>query len=114
MPIYLFQNPDTEEVIEVVQRMADAHEYTDENGLKWGRVWTNPTASVDFHIDPWNKTQFLEKTKATGKATMGDIWDRSQELSQKRAEKNDGVDPVRKKYEKKYSEGRKGKRKRGR
>ena len=114
MPIYLFENPDTDEVIEVIQRMSDVHEHTDENGLKWGRVWTSPTASTDSHIDPWNKNQFLEKTKTTGKATMGDIWDRSQELSQKRAEKNGGIDPVRKKYESRYAEGRKGKRKRGR
>ena len=114
MPIYLYQNPKTDEVIEIVQKMSEPHEYTDDDGLKWERVWTNPTASIDTKIDPWNKNQFLEKTKATGKATMGDIWDRSQELSRKRAEKNDGVDPVRKKYEKSYSKERKGKRKKGR
>jgi hypothetical protein len=39
---------------------------------------------------------------------MGDMLDKSQELSQKRADKNGGVDPVKDKFFKDYSAQRKG------
>ena len=39
MPIYIYQNPITEEVIEVVQSMSEDHIYFDESGLKWKRVF---------------------------------------------------------------------------
>ena len=45
---------------------------------------------------------------------MGDLWDRSKELSDKRAHENGGVDPIRANYEKDYSSKRKGKKKLGR
>ena len=50
---------------------------------------------------------FIEKT-STGQCSMGDLMDRSAELSAKRAEQNDGVDPVKQKYFKKYSKERGG------
>ena len=39
---------------------------------------------------------------------MGDIWDYSSELSERRKKDNNGEDPVRKKAEKNYSKKRKG------
>ena len=52
MPIYLYENPNNGEVIEIKQSMAEAHEFIDEEGVKWKRVFTNPTASVkDKPID---------------------------------------------------------------
>jgi hypothetical protein len=42
------------------------------------------------------------------KGTLGEIWDYSQELSEKRAAKHDGVDPLRRKAEEKYSKKRRG------
>ena len=42
------------------------------------------------------------------KGTVGDLLDASKEMSQKRAESNGGVDPVKEKYFKKYSESRRG------
>ena len=47
MPFYIFENPETKERREVRQRMADVHEYTDENGLKWNRVFLAGNMSVD-------------------------------------------------------------------
>lgn len=52
MPIYLFEHPESGEVREIEQSMSQAHEYVDKNGLKWNRIFTNPTASVkDKKID---------------------------------------------------------------
>jgi len=52
MPVYTYQNPHTGQTIDVSQSMIEEHEYTDQNGLKWNRVFSNPTASVkDKSID---------------------------------------------------------------
>tara|TARA_R110000782_G_scaffold57183_12_gene119337 strand:+ start:1172 stop:1516 length:345 start_codon:yes stop_codon:yes gene_type:complete len=106
MPIYIYQNPDSDKFIEVFQGMNDVHEYTDGNGLKWSRVFTSPNAAIDLEVDPYSNTQFIEKTANAG--SMGEMWDRSSELSHKRAERNDGVDPMKKKYFKEYSKNRDG------
>ena len=42
------------------------------------------------------------------KGTMGEMWDYSKELSEKRKKISGGEDPIRKKAEKKYSDKRKG------
>ena len=72
-----------------------------------GASFLAPNASIDSDIDPFNGRQFVDNTAAK-KGTMGDMLDYSKELSQKRAEKNGGVDPVKQKYYKKYSESRGG------
>jgi hypothetical protein len=105
MPVYLFQNPDTGEVVHVVQSMNDNHEYS-ENGVKFERVFTIPNATVDDNIDPNSSQAFIEKTGKM-KGTLGEIWDYSQELSNKR-KKMYGEDPVRSKAEAKYSSKRRG------
>lgn len=46
MPFYFFENPETGEVIEVMQSMNDEHIYVDENGLNWKRVFSSPTYSI--------------------------------------------------------------------
>ena len=46
MPLYTFQHPDTEEVLDVVQSMTEKHFYIDENGVEWRRVWHNPTSGT--------------------------------------------------------------------
>jgi len=52
MPIYLYENPNNGEVIEIEQSMSEPHEFFDREGVKWKRVFTNPTASVkDKPID---------------------------------------------------------------
>jgi hypothetical protein len=70
-------------------------------------VYTSSQLSSDSSVDPWNASQFVDKTKKQ-KGTMGDLLDQSAELSRKRAEEHDGVDPMKSKYFDKYSKDRGG------
>ena len=63
MPLYLFKNPNTSEVIEIIQSMKEEHIYVDSSGLEWERVWVNPNMSTDSEIDPFSERDFAEKTK---------------------------------------------------
>ena len=107
MPIYLYEHPETEKVIEIIQSMNDEHIYVDEEGLEWKRVFLSSQLKTEASIDPWSDTDFVEKTRNT-KGSYGDMLDRSAELSNKRAEQNGGVDPVKQKYYKDYSKKRGG------
>ena len=109
MPIYLFQHPDTEEVIEVVQGMNEKHAFTDNKGVVWERVWLAPQAVVDGKINCWSSQKFSEKIGET-KGSMGDVYSRSAELSAQRASEAGGIDPVKTKFFDDYSNTRKGKR----
>jgi len=106
MPIYIYQNPNTEEYIEVFQGMNDKHEYFDQSGLEWKRVFLSPNAAIDLDANPFDHQGFIDRTKGAG--TMGDLWDRSKEMSEKRASMNGGTDPYKKDYFKNYSSKRKG------
>ena len=106
MPIYIYKHPEKEEYIEVLQGMNDEHVY-EQDGLAWERVFLAPNASIDSDVDPFNGRQFVDATAAK-KGTMGDMLDYSKELSEKRASVNGGVDPVKEKYYKKYSDERNG------
>jgi hypothetical protein len=101
MPIYLYQHPETDEVLEVFQKMNDEHKYIDSSGVDWNRIFLSPNAAIDLDADPFDNSKFIEKTANAG--TMGEMWDRSAEMSSKRASQNDGVDPLRKNYFKDYS-----------
>lgn len=89
--------------------MNDEHVYHGEDGTQndWKRVYTVPQMSIDSQIDPNDPNAFLTATEGK-KGTYGDMQDFSQELSEKRAEKTGGVDPVKQKYFEKYSAERKG------
>lgn len=106
MPIYLFKNPKTGKIVSVFQQMNEEHVHS-EDGIKYERVFTVPNAQIDADIDVDSSEKFIEKTGKM-KGTLGEIWDYSQELSNKRSEKNGGVDPVRQKAEEKYSKKRRG------
>ena len=102
MPLYIFQHPKTKKIKEVIQKMTEEHIY-EENGVKWNRIFTNPTTSIDTQIDPNSSRDFIEKTKKKN-YSIGDMWDESAVLSEKRA-KRMGHDPIKEKeianYEKK-------------
>lgn len=106
MPTYVYQHPDTKKLIEINQLINEEHIYVDENGVKWDRVFTAPELNTNgsLRADTSSK-EFSEFTKKT-KGTMGDLWDRSRELSEKR-EKIYGKDPVKEKYKKDWSKKRK-------
>ena len=66
MPIYVFEHPDSDgsgPFIEVVQKMNEPHEYSDENGVAWNRVFMSPNASVDSDIDPFDMPKYSRKCK---------------------------------------------------
>ena len=108
MPFYTYINPDTEEVIDVPQSINENHVYIDKNGLEWRRVFTVPEVNTHgtLKADTTEK-QFSEYTR-NQKGSMGDLYDRSAELSEKR-KKIYGKDPVKKKYFNDWSKKRKGK-----
>ena len=101
MPLYVYRNPLTGEDTEVLQGMNDAHEY-EEDGVKFKRIFTSPQAAIDTKVDPFSKRKFLEKTEKAG-TTVGDMWDRSRDLSEHRAGViGENSDPVKNKFFKKF------------
>jgi hypothetical protein len=106
MPIYVYKHPEREEYREVVQGMNDEHVYS-EDGVEWSRVFLAPNASIDNSIDPFSKQQYLEATK-NKKGTVGDMMNLSAELSEKRAEKAGGLDPIKEKFFDNYAKERGG------
>lgn len=105
MGIYIFENIKTGETKEVFQNMLDEHTYS-ENGVKWNRVFFVPQASIDARWDIDSPQDFSNKV-ASKRGKIGDVWDRSKELSEKRASR-DGVDPVKEKYKQEWSKKRNG------
>tara|TARA_R100000005_G_C5002753_1_gene210543 strand:+ start:259 stop:603 length:345 start_codon:yes stop_codon:yes gene_type:complete len=107
MPEYIYENPETGEQVTVFQNINDDHTF-EKDGVKYDRVFLSPFAKVDSlsSIDPNNSNDFVEKTK-TKSMTMGELWDTSAELSQKR-EASGGSDPVKKQFFKNHSEKRRG------
>lgn len=94
--IYLYQNPKTGEVKEIVQGMNDEHVYS-EKGVVWSRVYTVAQTSIKGSSDPFNERAFVEET-GRKRGTIGDMMDHAKELSDKRAQKNGGVDPIQSKF----------------
>tara|TARA_R110002020_G_scaffold181523_1_gene376575 strand:- start:165 stop:536 length:372 start_codon:yes stop_codon:yes gene_type:complete len=96
MPFYIFQNPETQEVIEIMQSMKSEHTYVDEKGIKWDRIFTVPNAAMDSGgVDPYSKEDFLKATDKRG-ITCGEMFDLSAEMSSKR-ESKDGKDSIKEK-----------------
>lgn len=56
-------------------------------------------------IDPHDRKAFAKKTAVPG--TVGELWDRSKELSERRTEK-EGVDPIKRRFYDNYSKAHKG------
>lgn len=106
MPIYLFKNPKNGKVKEIVQSMNENHVYF-EDGIQWERVFTIPQSNIDTQIDPFSESEFKNKTSGK-RETLGDLMDRSKELSEKR-QRAAGTDPVRKKFFEDYSKKTNGK-----
>lgn len=105
MPIYLYANPKTKEVVEIVQHMNESHEYQ-KDGIKYKRVWTKPRMSVDaIAVDCYSAKDFARITNKPG--TVGELHDRSAEMSARRADK-DGVDHIREKHFDQYEKTHKG------
>lgn len=97
--MYRFSNPSNEkEYIDVFFNMNDIKEYI-KNGKKWNREYFIPNTSIDTICDPFSPKDFVKSTNKKG--TLGSIWEKSAELSEKRKDSNGGIDPVK---EKTYSD----------
>lgn len=105
MPLYLYENKETGEVLEVLQGMNDTHEYNgekeSEKGL-WRRVYVNPNMSTDTKLDPFSKSSFRASTVGKND-TYGQLFERSAEASEMRAQQAGGTDPVKQKTYDNYS-----------
>lgn len=99
--IYIYQHPKTGEIKEVSQGMNDIHEYY-EDDIKWNRVFTIPNTSIDTKIDAFSSQDFLKKTE-NHKGTLGDLFDMSRDMAEKRKDKA-GYDPVAQKNAKNYKQ----------
>jgi len=109
MPLYIFQNPNTDETREVFFKMNDKKEYfgdINEQKVEWKRVFLSPNTSIDTEIDPMDKNSYMRKTENKA-GTLGEMWDHSKELSEKRAKKM-GKDPIKQEYFKQYKKNHKG------
>tara|TARA_A200000159_G_C7265171_1_gene314758 strand:+ start:112 stop:495 length:384 start_codon:yes stop_codon:yes gene_type:complete len=107
MPLYLFSHPKTGEMREVFFHMNDIKYYEDESGIEWNREYGSPQLNTNGTVDPWDSKSFVDKT-GSNQGKIGDLLDRSADLSKERASQNGGVDPVKEKYYKDYSKKRNG------
>lgn len=101
MPVYIFQHPKTQAVKEVVQRMNEPHTFV-EDGVEWTRIFVSPQAAFNTQISATDSKSFVDKTRNKN-YSLGQLWDMSAELSQKR-EGMSGVDEVRVKAEDAYKQ----------
>jgi hypothetical protein len=103
MPFYLYQHPQTKKTIEVMQSMNDEHVFVDSEGVRWERVFLSPAAKIDSmtYCNPFSKEDFARRTARPG-MTMGDMWDESANLSEKRV-KILGKDPLKEKAKAAYT-----------
>jgi len=111
MPLYLYENKETEEVVEVLQGMSEVHEYQGECGTQkdlWRRVYVNPGLSSDTKMDAFDSKSFIAST-VNKNDTYGDLQNRAAEASAIRAEKNGGKDPIKEKYYNDYKQKTNGK-----
>lgn len=106
MPMYLFQNAKTKEVKEVFFHMNDEKIYVDEKGFTWDRLYTVPQASIDTKADPFSVNDYVKVTNKKG--TYGDLLDRATEMSEARASKAGGLDPIKEKHYEEYAAKRHG------
>lgn len=107
MPLYYFENPITLEVKELFFGMNDDKKYTSEDGTEWKRLYTIPAASVDGKLSP--SLDSFQRYTSNKEGTLGDLMDLSRELSEARADKNGGLDPVKEKFYENYAKERNGK-----
>lgn len=106
MPNYVFSQVGKSSITtELFYHMNDAPSVgsviTDEKGMKWKRIFTNPQASFDTQVDPHSASDFVRATNKKG--VVGDLWERAGEMSAKRADKEGGRDPIKERFYKNYS-----------
>lgn len=108
MPEYLYQHPKSNKIISLIQSIHEKHEYQDDSGVKWNRIFTSPQLNTEGTLKADCTAKEFSDFTGKKKGNVGDLWDRSAELSAKR-EKLLGKDPLKQKYFDNWSKKRKGK-----
>lgn len=109
MPIYIFRHSKTGEYREVVMSIHDKKVFNGDNGDQiglWDREFINPYISTSSSLskaDPNDPAAFSRAVEGKN-GTLGEMMDASAEMSLRRAEKNGGIDPVKKKNQDEYKE----------
>jgi hypothetical protein len=109
MPEYVFQSTSgkTQDLYYKISEAPKVGETIMIEGKPWTRIFTVPQARIAVTIDPFSKADFVKKIDGKND-TLGDTWDRSEEMSQKRRDK-EGIDPVREKHFDDFAKQRRGK-----
>lgn len=109
MPIYIFRHAKTGKYREIFLSVNDQKVFNgdsgDEIGL-WEREFINPyisTSSSLSRADPNDPAAFSRAVEGK-KGTVGEMIEASAEMSARRAERNGGIDPVKKKAQEEYKE----------
>ena len=111
--IYLFYNTETDEYREIEMSMKEYAPYRGKNNDEdaWERVYETPQISMRnstaTKLNPYSQNEFVERTGKM-KGSVGDMLDYSKELSEKRAEKAGGLDPIKEKFFDNYAKERGG------
>ena len=107
MPVHNFQNEKTGKIISVLVSIKEPvknHQIQIEDGEVYKRVYDMPSMSMDVKMGDLTKEDFIRSTSSKN-YTIGNMMDISKEMSEDRAKRNGGKDPVKEKmyadYEKK-------------
>ena len=103
MPVYDFQAQDGE-VISVLVLLGESDEarHTQKVGDKvYKRIYAAPLAAKDTRSVDGTQKDF-DRMVTGKKITVGDAWATAKDLSQQRADKNGGKDPVQEQFYKDY------------
>lgn len=103
MPVLDFESEDGK-IISVLVRITEPDEARHVqivDGVTYKRVYAAPTAIKDTKHGDATKEDFGRMTEGKN-MTVGQMQDLAKELSEERAAKNGGIDPVKEKYYKDY------------
>lgn len=98
--IYQFRNKNNGKIIDVSMPMKEYKLYRGPNNDEdfWERIYDLPQVNIgNAKSDPFNQQSFVDKTGSM-KGSYGDLLDYSSELSEKRAAKVGGEDPLKRGY----------------
>lgn len=104
MPVFEFQEEATGEIISVLVRHTEpdeARRVQIQDGKTYKRVYAAPMAAKNMIKKDCSKEDFTRVTSDKN-LKVGEMWKISEEMSQERASKNNGLDPVKEKFYKDY------------
>lgn len=99
MPVYNFASSEGKEIsVLVTLAEPDSARHTQVvDGVTYKRVYSAPLAAVDTVKGSLEQRDFNRVTQNKN-LKVGDMWNIAQEMSQDRADKNGGYDPVKEKF----------------